>query len=304
MTETADAPARLSAASIGEPARTGNPPADSNSGQAPGFRWNWSLRYASGNLGAGLMFAFANAALPLYLAGYGLPNAAIGLLAQDRPPLAGLSQIVVGALSDRTHSKLGRRRPYLLIGVPVAATALLALAMHPPVWVAIGVLVLFTTALAVAYGPYLAMLPDLVPSAVRGRVGGLQAAANMLGQMSMLWVAAQFWTNHESRVFAIGAVGLVVAFGITFFGVSESSPPIDEPSNAPRFAPLEFFAVGRRRSNPCSTTWNSFRIVNSGASSSGEDYSRSVSRTFNGSPARCRRATLRRCQQDELTGQG
>ena len=186
------------------------------------------------------MFAFANAALPLYLAGYGLPNAAIGLLAQDRPPLAGLSQIVVGALSDRTRSRLGRRRPYLLVGVPLAATALLALALHPPMWIAIGVLVLFTTALAVAYGPYLAMLPDLVPSDISGRVGALQAATNMLGQMSMLWVAAQFWTNHESLVFAIGAVGLVVAFGITFFGVSESNPAADQPSSAPRFAPIAY----------------------------------------------------------------
>jgi Na+/melibiose symporter-like transporter len=238
MKRTEDASARLSAPPVASVGGAADTPSDS--GQPPGFRWSWSLRYASANLGAGLMFAFANGALPLYLAGYGLPNAAIGLLAQDRPPLAGLSQIVVGALSDRTRSRLGRRRPYLLIGVPLAAAAFLALALHPPMWIAIGVLVLFTTALAVAYGPYLAMLPDLVPTDVRSRVGALQAAANMLGQMSMLWVAAQFWTDHESQVFAIGAAGLVVAFAITFFGVSESNPAGDQPANAPRFAPVEY----------------------------------------------------------------
>jgi Na+/melibiose symporter-like transporter len=196
------------------------------------------MRYASANLGAGLMFAFANAALPLYLASYGLPNAVIGLLAQDRPPLAGVSQIVVGALSDRTRTRLGRRKPYLLGGVPVAAAALLVLSVRPPVWVAISVLVVMTTSLAVAYGPYLALLADLVVSDLRGRVGGLQAAANMIGQMTMLWVAAQLWSDHEPLVFGVGAVGLVVAFSVTFFGVRE--PSIQESLAALRIAPMEY----------------------------------------------------------------
>jgi maltose/moltooligosaccharide transporter len=184
------------------------------------------------------MFAFANAALPLYLQSYGLPNAIIGLLAQDRPPLAGISQIVVGALSDRTRTRLGRRKPYLLGGVPVAAAALLLLSLRPPVWLAVIVLVVMTTSLAVAYGPYLALLADLVASELRGRVGGLQAAANMIGQMTMLWVAAQLWSDHEPAVFFIGAFGLVVAFGVTFFGVRERS--VDQPPAVMRIAPMEY----------------------------------------------------------------
>ena len=55
-------------------------------------------------LGAAIAAVVVLAALPLYLASYGLPNWAIGLLAQDRPPLAGVSQIVVGFLSDRTRT--------------------------------------------------------------------------------------------------------------------------------------------------------------------------------------------------------
>ena len=216
-------------------------PADSSPGPpatAPRFNLGWAVRYATANVGAGLMFAFANAALPLYLQNYGLPNAIIGLLAQDRPPLAGVSQIVVGALSDRTRTRLGRRKPYLLGGVPLAAAALLLLSLRPPVWLAITVLVVMTTSLAVAYGPYLALLADLVASELRGRVGGLQAAANMIGQMTMLWIAAQLWSDHEPAVFVIGAVGLVAAFAVTFFGVRESS--VDQPPAKLRIAPMEY----------------------------------------------------------------
>jgi MFS family permease len=196
------------------------------------------MLYSSANLGAGLTFAFTNAALPLYLGSYGLPNAAIGFLAQDRPPLAGVTQIVVGGLSDRTRTRLGRRRPFMLGALPVTALALLLLATRPPVWVAIGGLVLMTTALAVAYGPYLALLVDLVPSELRGRVGGVQAAANMIGQLTMLFVASQLWSTQEPWVFALAAGGLLVTFAITFFGVRE--PRIDQPPAAVRIAPGEY----------------------------------------------------------------
>ena len=90
-----------------------------------------SVLYGVGNFGAGMVFAFTNAALPLYLASYGLPNWANGLLAQDRPPLAGLSQIAVGFLSDRTRTPLGRRRPYILFGIPLAAATLAAGTVGP-----------------------------------------------------------------------------------------------------------------------------------------------------------------------------
>jgi Na+/melibiose symporter-like transporter len=192
-------------------------------GHKRAFSPGHTLLYGAGNVGAGTMFAFANAALPLYLAGYGLPNFAIGLLAQDRPPLAGLSQIVVGALSDRTRSRLGRRRPYILAGVPVTVAALLGLALHPPVWLMVLLLLVMTTALAVAYGPYLTLLRDLVPRRQRGRVGAVQTLGSMLGQLGILYLASQVWEQQEGLVFGVVAGALLVGFGLTFIGVRE--PP-------------------------------------------------------------------------------
>jgi maltose/moltooligosaccharide transporter len=198
----------------------------------------WTVLYGSGNFGAGMVFAFANAALPLYLASYGLPNWVIGLLAQDRPPLAGLSQIAVGFLSDRTRTRLGRRRPYLLIGVPLTSVALLALGLRPPVWIMVGLLVAMTTFLAIAYGPYLALLTDLVPSGARGRVGSVLALGSMLGQLTILWMASQLWVHQEALVFWIVGGALLTGFGLTFFGVREEPAP--EQASKSEVRPLAY----------------------------------------------------------------
>lgn len=185
------------------------------------------------------MFAFTNAVLPLYLAGYGLPNAVIGVLSQERPPLAGLSQIVAGALSDRTRTPLGRRRPYILAGIPLAAAALLVLAARPPLWTMLLALLLMTTALAIAYGPYLALLADLVPGEQRARVGAVLALGSGLGQLLFLSLAVQFWAQREVLVFVIVAAGLLAGFALVLLGVHEDvlSPPAPEPLS---FRPLAY----------------------------------------------------------------
>ena len=78
------------------------------------------------------------------------------------------------------------------------------------------------TALAVAYGPYLAMLADLVPVEQRSRVGGVQNLSNFFGQIGMLVLLTQLWQAQQPLVFAVGH-GLLIGFGITVFGVREAS---------------------------------------------------------------------------------
>ncbi len=180
-----------------------------------------TIEYAAGNLGAGLLFAFMNSALPLDLGHYGLPNVAIGLLAQERPPHAAVVQIVAGIASDRTRTGIGRRRPILLAAVPVTALALFALALHPPVAVMVALLVVMSAAFATAYGPYQALLADLVPTEQRGRVNGALAVAGMIGQILVLVLATFLWERSEAIVFVIVGIALLVGYGVVVLRIRE-----------------------------------------------------------------------------------
>ncbi len=88
--------------------------------------------------------------------------------------LAIFLQPFFGELSDRLESKHGRRTPFLLIGVPVAALALFILpflTILPAFWVIfvgfISVVLVFNLAMAFYRAPVVALMPDLTPSVHR-----------------------------------------------------------------------------------------------------------------------------------------
>jgi MFS family permease len=188
-----------------------------------------ALLFSVANVGANLVFAFFNFAVPKYLDSYNLPPAFIGLLANERSFVGGFIQPFVGRLSDRTRTRLGRRRPFFLVGVPLMALALLVLGLHPPFAVMIAVVPIAGFFLFIAYDPYLAMMVDITPPDQRGQVGGYLAVGTALGAILLTLVAGFLWLKHEFAVFLFTAVGLVITFGITFVTVREPPHPVATP---------------------------------------------------------------------------
>ena len=82
------------------------------------------LLYGAGGIAGGLVFTMLNNALPLMLMGYTMPPDVpqfmapgqpvpaqiVALLANERSLFGGLVQPVVGALSDRTHTRIGKHQ--------------------------------------------------------------------------------------------------------------------------------------------------------------------------------------------------
>ncbi len=190
-------------------------------------RMRQRLAYSVASYGSGTFNGFFNSALPLFLGHYTIPNWLLGLIAQERSILGSLLEPVVGYASDRTHTRWGRRRPYLLVGAPLAAVGLVVLARVPPLWAMIGLLSILPFILAVSNVPYRAMLADIASPQLRGALGGTMTVMEMLGQVSVLLLATMIWTTNESVVFGAIAVALVLTFGATFLMVREPAglPP-------------------------------------------------------------------------------
>ncbi len=81
-------------------------------------------------------------------------------------PITGLFvQPLVGAFSDRTISRWGRRRPYFLVGAVICSICLFAMPYSPALWVAAALLWLLDAANNVTMEPYRAFVSDRLDAA-------------------------------------------------------------------------------------------------------------------------------------------
>ena len=93
-----------------------------------------------------------------------------------------VSNPVFGHLSDRTRSKYGRRRPWLIGGVLCGAAALLIIAHAESVAMVLAGWCLAQLAFNAVLAAMVAILPDQVPEEQRGTVSGVIAICLPLGQ--------------------------------------------------------------------------------------------------------------------------
>ena len=97
-------------------------------------------------------------------------------------PLTGLVvQPVVGHMSDHTWIRLGRRRPYFLVGALLASAALVVMPNVSALWMAAGLLWVMDASINISMEPFRAFVADLVPPEQRTRGFAMQALFIGLG---------------------------------------------------------------------------------------------------------------------------
>src|SRR5262245_29201384 len=104
------------------------------------------------------------------------------------PPLGAALSLVVtplaGALSDRTHRRFGRRRPFMLVGVAINFVFLLVMGGFSQ-GSRVGLFLLLYLGVQLGNnwsgGPYAGLIPDVVPAEQRGTASGWLALMTALG---------------------------------------------------------------------------------------------------------------------------
>jgi MFS family permease len=197
-----------------------------------------AINYSVANLGASVFYGLFNFGMPLYLDTYRLSPELIGLLANERSFVGAIAQPIVGRISDRTRTPLGRRRPFFLIGIPLVCVGLFLLALHPPFWVMFAIMTVLAFFLSVAWDPYMALMADLFPPHQRGRVGGLIGLGTGLGNIIFALLALFMWKNNEFGVFLLVIGVLLLTWVYTFITVKEPPPPAAHQQAEARKTPI------------------------------------------------------------------
>ena len=152
----------------------------------------------------------------------------------------------IGAISDRTRTRIGRRRPYLIAGTILAPIALLAMFIVPDftrhgfliAWMA-GVLVLYSTSYAIWEVPYLAMPAEMTGDPTeRTRLAAYRSYAAAIGQLLFVilgpWALA--WWGADRRAYgwmALALALLVLATNAITYRTTASARFVRQPEPAP-----------------------------------------------------------------------
>lgn len=175
------------------------------------------LRIIEMNIGFfGLQFSFglqqANMG-PIY--GFlGADEATMPLLWLAGPMTGLIIQPIVGAMSDRTNTRLGRRTPYFLIGAVICTLGLFAMPYSSALWIAASLLWILDAGNNITMEPYRAYVADRLAPDQRSTGFLTQSAFTGLAQ-TLSYLAPSLLTAFVARD-VLDANGIPVIVRIAF----------------------------------------------------------------------------------------
>jgi maltose/moltooligosaccharide transporter len=121
--------------------------------------WNMSF----GFLGIQFGFALQNGNVSRIFQTLGAEIEQIPILWIAAPVTGLIIQPIIGHMSDHTWGRLGRRRPYFLVGAVMASIALILMPNSPGLWIAVGMLWIMDASINISMEPFRAFVGDMLP---------------------------------------------------------------------------------------------------------------------------------------------
>lgn len=182
-----------------------------------------------GFLGVSVIWAMYNAYVPVFLKDtFHLSSTIIGVIMTIDNIFAIVLLPFLGALSDRTRSRLGRRRPYILVGSIFAAAffilipyslsgQLLALMMVT--------IILMNLSMAIFRSPVIALMPDITPSQFRSQANGVINFMGGVGSLLVYFGGKPLYDTRVSLPFLVGGLVMLAACLLVVIFVREPELP-------------------------------------------------------------------------------
>lgn len=208
-----------------------------------GFWEIWNMSF--GFLGIQMGFALQNANASRILQIFGADVHELSWFWVVAPLTGLIVQPIIGHYSDITWTKLGRRRPYFLVGALLASLGLVLMpnadmftAFLPALWVGAGMLMIMDASFNIAMEPFRALVADNLPSDQRTLGFSIQTVLIGIGAVVGSWLPYTltnwFGISNQAEVgkvplnllisFIAGAVILTASILLTVFTTKEYSP--------------------------------------------------------------------------------
>ncbi|WP_282947572.1 MFS transporter [Cellulomonas endometrii] len=120
-----------------------------------------------------------------------------------------LANILFGALSDLTRSRMGKRAPWMILGSVMTAAMLVVLSRSHDVTVIVVIWCVFQLFLNAIVGPIVAIVPDRVQQRLRGTYSAIYGVGVLAGSSGATILASRYITDPTAGMLVLAGVILL-----------------------------------------------------------------------------------------------
>lgn len=127
----------------------------------------------------------------------------------------------IGNLSDKTNTRFGRRMPYLMFGMPLAALFVMLIPFHTSFITLVLFMMLMNLAMSVYRSPTIALMPDITPDSRRTKANGIINFMGGIGGILAFGLGSILYNANPSFPFLAAAVITLISLFIVVRSIKE-----------------------------------------------------------------------------------
>jgi Na+/melibiose symporter-like transporter len=164
-------------------------------------------------------------------------NTYLGLMTFVGLIIAMLLQPVFGAISDRSGFRMGKRRPFIIVGVLCLLLFLPGIGLAGSYAVIFAIYCVMQISSNAVQGAHQGFIPDLVPEGKKGQASGIKSFVEMLGGVILIYIVGKLMDNYAAGggdqwlwfSLLIPGIILLVCMLVTIFTVKEKTGSAKSP---------------------------------------------------------------------------
>lgn len=185
--------------------------------------WRKTFLLGFGFFGVTVIWPLYDSYVPLFLRSYGLSNFLVGILMTVDNYANLFIQPWVGARSDQTNTRWGRRYPYIMLGAPLAALGAIFIPIGADLALAllVAAMLMYTLSMALFRSPTVALLGDIFPSELQSKANGVINFMGLFAAVIAFFTGGALYKLDTRYPFWAGAATMLVALVILITFVRE-----------------------------------------------------------------------------------
>ena len=190
-----------------------------------------------------------NAFMPLLLGNYLKSAALIGFIMTIDNYLALFIQPAVGFYSDKINTKFGRRVPFIMVGMPLAAVFMFLIPQTKSLYALVFALLFMNLSMSIYRSPVIALMPDITAKQHRSKSNSIINFMGGIGSLIAYLIGGKLFELNDGYPFILSSFLILFSFSVLFLKIKEQRDVLHYEAAEEKRNLLQGLAIALRDKN-------------------------------------------------------